>query len=875
MSQSTLQTRSDESPDNPPFAPSRRTSSGPSAERLLSYARHSEGYAWVATAVVAIVPCMVLIGWALNIDRLKRVIPGRIEMNPMTAVLFFAAAASLSLQRVAVRPAARTAAKILAGLVAIVAAVKLQGFVTGHDGGIDCIFFHEKLTAPSIEKPNRMAINTAISFLMCGAALLTIETQTRRGWRPAQALAIAIGGMSLLALLGYAFGAENFYGIGHLVPMAVHTAFCFILMSSAILAAYPRYGVMRLVLNDSPGGAMLRRLFPAAILVPLLLALFRQLGLYWRWFEPEFGVAIFVVLTMAAFGLLAWINAKVLESADAKRLSAESDLNQERNLLRSLIDNIPDHIYIKDMAGRYIVDNVSHSRFVGASETGQVIGKTVADFFPPELAQKYTVDDNAVLESGEPLIAREEPIIDRKGNPMWIATTKVPVRDAAGRVAGLVCVSRDISRRKKAEQEMLELQNFLFSIIENIPNMLFVKDAEQLRFVRFNHAGELLLGYPREDLIGKNDYDMFPKDEADFFIAKDRAVLNERKMLDIPAEPIMTRHGERILHTKKIPILIEGIPRYLLGISEDITDRVQAEQQLREQNIKLMEMARSEREASDALKRAQSQMLQTEKLAALGQLVAGVAHEINNPLSFVNNNVAVLQRDVAAIRELLLLYQSADGELQQSQPELLAKIRELCDRMDLAYTLTNLDELLLRSRDGLRRIQQIVKDLRDFARLDESELQEIDLNHGIESTVNIVRGRAKGMQVVIDLDLHPLPAIVCYPAKVNQVVMNLVSNAMDACPGGGKVTVRTSALEKDGGVRIEVIDTGTGIPPAVRDRIFDPFFTTKPQGEGTGLGLSISYGIVRDHHGTIEVDSTPGKGTTFTVKLPKTLSKEK
>ena len=183
------------------------------------------------------------------------------------------------------------------------------------------------------------------------------------------------------------------------------------------------------------------------------------------------------------------------------------------------------------------------------------------------------------------------------------------------------------------------------------------------------------------------------------------------------------------------------------------------------------------------------------------------------------------------------------------------------------YTLNNLPGLLNRTRDGLKRIQQIVKDLRVFARLDESDLNEVDLNVGIQSTVNIVLGHAKKKQVRIDLDLHPLPPVTCFPAKINQVIMNLVSNAIDASHEGGAVTIRSVA--EDGGVRIEVRDRGTGIDPEVRERIFDPFFTTKPVGIGTGLGLSISYGIVQDHGGTIEVDSTPGQGTTFTVTLPR------
>ena len=249
-------------------------------------------------------------------------------------------------------------------------------------------------------------------------------------------------------------------------------------------------------------------------------------------------------------------------------------------------------------------------------------------------------------------------------------------------------------------------------------------------------------------------------------------------------------------------------------------------------------------------------------------MVAGVAHEINNPLSFVSNNVAVLQRDIAEMRELLLLHRQAEAILAEHRPELLETIRELSERVDIEYTLGNLDGLLGRTREGLRRIQEIVKDLRVFARLDEADLNEVDLNAGIELTVNIVQGHAKKKRVQIELDLRPLPMIHCYPAKINQVIMNLVGNAIDASYESGIVTVRTSRDDDGKGVRIEVIDRGEGIDPSIRDRVFDPFFTTKPIGEGTGLGLSISYGIVEDHGGSIELETEPGKGTILVVKLP-------
>ncbi len=271
--------------------------------------------------------------------------------------------------------------------------------------------------------------------------------------------------------------------------------------------------------------------------------------------------------------------------------------------------------------------------------------------------------------------------------------------------------------------------------------------------------------------------------------------------------------------------------------------------------------------AHEDLKRAEAQLVQSERLSSLGQVVAGVAHEINNPLAFVANNVAVLQRDVGQLHELIRLYQEAEGTLDQHQHELLARIRDLAEQMDLAYVLEHVPALMTRSREGLRRIQQIVKDLRDFARLDEAELKEADLNESVGPTLSILQSHAAARGVSLIEDLAPLPEIWCYPAKINQVLLNLVANGVDACDPGGTVRVSTRP-GACGGVDLSVADDGRGIEPAVRSRIFDPFFTTKPIGQGTGLGLAISYGIVASHGGTIEVESEPGFGSRFLVRLP-------
>jgi signal transduction histidine kinase len=253
-------------------------------------------------------------------------------------------------------------------------------------------------------------------------------------------------------------------------------------------------------------------------------------------------------------------------------------------------------------------------------------------------------------------------------------------------------------------------------------------------------------------------------------------------------------------------------------------------------------------------------------LARLGQMAAGVAHEISNPLAFVSNNTFVVQRDLEALRKLLDLYERAARDLAPHRPELVEEIQTFISEIDLPYTLRSVDDLLVRSRDGLKRIQQIVQGLRDFARLDERAQNEADINEGIEATATIARGLAEKRQVSLVLELTPLPRIACQPAQINQVVFNLVVNGIDACAAGGRVTVRTAIVP--GTVEIHVVDNGHGIDPAIRDKIFDPFFTTKPLGKGVGLGLSISHGIVQHHRGRIDFESAPGQGAHFVVRLP-------
>jgi len=267
----------------------------------------------------------------------------------------------------------------------------------------------------------------------------------------------------------------------------------------------------------------------------------------------------------------------------------------------------------------------------------------------------------------------------------------------------------------------------------------------------------------------------------------------------------------------------------------------------------------------DERKQLESQLVQSEKLASLGQLAAGVAHEINNPIGFISSNLGCLDGYFKQLQEMLDAYRGAEASI--TSPEVIERLNVLRERVELEFLREDIPLLIKESKDGISRVGQIVKDLKDFSRVDSSqEWQWANLQQGIESTLNIVANELKYKADVVK-EYQVLPEIECLPSQINQVIMNLIVNASQAIgPERGVITLRTG-LEGET-VWIEVADTGSGIEPQCLQKIFDPFFTTKPIGQGTGLGLSLSYGIVKKHHGDISVRSEVGAGTTFRVELP-------
>jgi signal transduction histidine kinase len=299
--------------------------------------------------------------------------------------------------------------------------------------------------------------------------------------------------------------------------------------------------------------------------------------------------------------------------------------------------------------------------------------------------------------------------------------------------------------------------------------------------------------------------------------------------------------------------------RYMLRAAQMSEALARSKGALRQSNDELRQM-------NQQLQETRSHLLQSEKMASIGQLAAGVAHEINNPIGYVKSNLSALESYLTQVFHLIREYERAEAAI--AEPATLAAVRAAKESADLAYVSEDVFALMKESQEGISRVDKIVQDLKDFSRGGgDDDWQPADLHEGIDSTINIVNNEIKYKAQLVK-EYAALPPIECLPSQLNQVFMNMLVNAAQAIEGQGTITVRSGVAVEDDEVWVEVEDTGRGIAPGHLNRVFDPFFTTKPVGKGTGLGLALSYGIVQKHHGRIEVESEVGRGTTFRVCLP-------
>lgn len=385
-----------------------------------------------------------------------------------------------------------------------------------------------------------------------------------------------------------------------------------------------------------------------------------------------------------------------------------------------------------------------------------------------------------------------------------------------------------------------------------------------------------LTGYDREQLQGMTILDLLLPDNWD----DER---NERKEAQKGGDGpiahqfwVISKKGKNIPIETDIRITEFEGKKALICRSKDVSEKIEADEQLKNYSQTLEKMVEERtaelKKALLDLQNTQSQLLQSEKMASIGQLAAGVAHEINNPVGFVRSNLGTINEYLQDLMKLLNLYRLLEATLVERDGmsedgaigEHLKQIQKVKKDIDIEYILNDYKSVVDESLEGMARVTKIVSDLKDFAHVDKAELEYADLNKGLESTLNIAWNELKYKAEVLK-NFGEIPLVKCYPQRLNQVFMNILVNAGQAIEGKGKIEISTS-IDKDH-VVIKISDTGGGIPPEILPKIFDPFFTTKDVGKGTGLGLNVAYNIIQKHKGTIEVESDVGVGTTFIMRL--------
>ena len=535
--------------------------------------------------------------------------------------------------------------------------------------------------------------------------------------------------------------------------------------------------------------------------------------------------------------------------------------------LSNIVETAPDAIITADSKGAIVFFNGAALRTFGYSAE-ELTGMPVTSIMPERFRSTHSM---ALMKISETetfrVVGRTIELVGQSKDG-----TEFPIELSLSTWVSdgqrfFTCIIRDITGRKKDEEALLESKkakekeheelNRLFRQVESIKNewertMDCVGDMVVLtegdgRIRRCNRTFKDFTGKTYEEVLGKNWEEL----------------LFEHRI----AAGTFLREGVEIFHKPTGRWFVVNSYPFRRGKDHEVSGTVITINDSTELKKIAEELEAKNREIEQAysdLKAAQSQILQQEKMASIGQLAAGVAHEINNPIGFISSNLGTLDKYLLRLSDFISSQSEVVAYLDSDMPA-VAGLREKRKLLKLDYILEDVKQLIRESLDGADRVKKIVQDLKSFSRVDETEHKTSDINAGLESTINIVWNELK-YKATLKKEFGDIPVTKCNSGQLNQVFMNLLVNSAHAIEKQGEIMVRT--WHEGGSIFVSISDTGSGIPADKINRIFEPFFTTKEVGKGTGLGLSIAYEIIQKHNGEISVQSEVGKGTTFTLRIP-------
>ncbi|MEB3219923.1 MAG: PAS domain S-box protein [Nostocales cyanobacterium 94392] len=559
---------------------------------------------------------------------------------------------------------------------------------------------------------------------------------------------------------------------------------------------------------------------------------------------------------------------------ERKQLEESLKILEQEQFIRSIYDGIEHNIFVIDVNpdGTLFCVGINSFglRMIGLSHD-EVIGKSLEELFGVEVAAEIHLKCQQCIESSTAITYEECLILQNQ--EIWLLTTLNPITDNQGKVYRLVGTTFNITERKQAEKEFQARQHFIQRVADSSPNILYIYDIEEQKNIYANQEVALILGYSTQEIGTWGNEIMFQiihPEDLDKMIFQQKLVIAaaDGDILEIEYRIKDSNGDYHWLFDRQTVFCrkIDGSVKQFLGVATDITRCKLAEMQAEQKAIELEKILQK-------LQQTQAQLIQTEKMSSLGQMVGGIAHEINNPVNFIHANLSFIYGYSQDLLKIVELY-------QQHYPNPVKEVQEEIKNIELDFLKEDLTKVIKSMEEGTRRIREIVLSLRNFSRLDEAEFKKVDIHEGMDSTLMILQNRLKAKPDFAGIEVikkyGSLPLVECYPSQLNQVFMNILANAIDAleeefihnhngCP---KITIYTQKIAENT-VKIRISDNGSGIPQNIISKLFDPFFTTKAVGKGTGLGLSVSYQIIVDKHaGNLSCNSILGQGTDFIIEIP-------
>jgi len=536
-----------------------------------------------------------------------------------------------------------------------------------------------------------------------------------------------------------------------------------------------------------------------------------------------------------------------------KKIKPFEAIKKDRRIYRHFFENMVEVLYRADNQGKITLISPSAIDMFGYGSVEELIGKNIAEtFYSDPTERNVFLDKLAELKKvvHYPLVLKK-----KDGSNFHCKTTSYYIYDDNHNMVGVEGIIMDTSEQFLAEQALQQAAD----IVDNMQVGIYIyhledmEDDGTLRMISANPASEKLTGVPPSEVIGKTLDENFPGLREKGIPQKYAEVIRSQEPWEI--EDIY--YGDDRVISAAFSVKAFPLPNNQVGVSfENIMGRKKIENEIRAKNEELEKtLAR--------IKEMHIQLVMSEKMASLGEITAGVAHEIKNPLNFITGTIEPLKRDISDLLEVLEKYESVieDLDLQEAFNE----VDNFKSEIEFDFLLSEIHKLMEGISEGSNRTKEIVKSLGSFSHKGDDKFVMHNIHEGIDSTLILLGNKIKN-KITIHKEYGDTPEIECLPDRLNQVFMNILSNAIQAIDENGEIFIKTKS--EGSNVIIQIQDSGKGMTDEVQKRVFEPFYTTKGMGKGTGLGLSISYSIVEQHNGKIDISSEPSKGTEFIITLP-------